>query len=144
MKPDIAVLASYWPYHDRIEGLAEPLGFLRRLRVPRIIIMGYVPRWPLQLRKVVFKAYLKNPSQLVPKRLSNFVHIAPEVETHLREMAARFDTQYISPMQTLCNDDGCLVRVGDRPGDIMQFDDNHFSDAGSRFFVESIAGKILD
>ena len=144
LQPDIAVLASYWPYHDRLEGLAEPLAFLRRLGVPRIIVVGYVPRWPLPLRKVVLRAYMRNPSEPVPERLSNFVAINPGVEKNLRDLSARFGARYISPMLALCNDDGCLVRVGDQPGDLMQFDDNHFSVAGSRFFVRSVASQFLD
>jgi peptidoglycan/LPS O-acetylase OafA/YrhL len=144
LQPDIAILASYWPQYDRLEGLSEPLTFLRRLGVPRIVIMGYVPRWPKPLWKVVVRAYLKNPSQPVPDRLSNFVRTDPGVERYLREVAVRFDARYISPMQTLCNEDGCLVRVGDQPGDLMQFDDNHLSAAGSKFFVKSIASQILD
>jgi hypothetical protein len=144
LRPDVAVLASYWPYHDHLEGLAQPLSFLHRIGVPRIVIMGYVPRWPVQLRKVVLKAYLKNPLAPVPERLSNFVQIGPDVEEHLRNAAARFNARYIPPMQTLCNDDGCLVRVGDMAGDLMQFDDNHFTVAGSKFFVGQIAHQILN
>ena len=144
LQPDIAILASYWPNHDRLEGLSEPLRFLRRLGVRRVIIIGYVPRWPKPLSKVLFRAYLKNPTQPVPERLSNFVRIDPDVESKLREAAAQFDARYISPVGTLCNDEGCLARVGDRPGDIMQFDDNHFSAAGSKFFVRSVVNQILD
>ena len=92
----------------------------------------------------MIRAYLKNPSGPVPERLSNFVRIPPEVEGYLRDASGRFGARYISPPQTLCNDDGCLVRVGDQPGDLMQFDDNHFTIAGSRFFVESIARQVLD
>lgn len=39
--------------------------------------------------------------------------------------------------------DGCLARVGDMPGDIIQFDDNHSSKAGSLYFVNHIVGEIL-
>jgi peptidoglycan/LPS O-acetylase OafA/YrhL len=144
LQPDIAILASYWPYQDRLEGLSEPLTFLRSIHVGRMVVMGYVPRWPKPLRKVVVRAYLKDPSQPVPERLPNFVHIDPGVDKYLREVSARFGARYISPMQTLCNDVGCLVRVGDRPGDLMQFDDNHLSVAGSKFFVRSIARQVLD
>jgi SGNH domain (fused to AT3 domains) len=124
--------------------LAEPLAFLRRLGVPRIVVVGYVPRWPSPLRKVVLRAYMRSPPQPVPERLSNFVVINPGVEKNLRDVSARFGARYISPMLALCNDDGCLVRVGDQPGDLMRFDDNHFSVAGSRFFVRSVASQFLD
>jgi peptidoglycan/LPS O-acetylase OafA/YrhL len=144
LQPDIAILASYWPYQDRIEGLSEPLTFLRDINVRRLIVMGYVPRWPKTLQKVVIQAYLENPSQPVPVRLSNFVRIDRAVERYLREAAARFGARYISPMETLCNIEGCLVRVGDKPGDLMQFDDNHLTVAGSKFFVRSIARQVLD
>jgi peptidoglycan/LPS O-acetylase OafA/YrhL len=144
LQPDIAILASYWPYHDRLEGLAEPLNFLQRLGVPRIVVVGYVPRWLKPLRTVVLRAYLRNPSQPVPERLSNFVVINPAVEKTVRDVSARLGARYIAPMLTLCNNEGCLVRVGDQPGDLMQFDDNHFSVAGSRFFVRSVASQFLD
>ena len=112
LQPDIAILASYWPYKDRlVEGLSETLTFLRDINVRRLIVMGYVPRWPKTLQKVVIQAYLENPSQPAPVRLSNFVRIDPTVERYLREAAARFGAHYISPMETLCNIEGCLVRV---------------------------------
>ena len=60
------------------------------------------------------------------------------MERYLREAAARFGARYISPMETLCNTEGCLVQLGDEPGDLMQFDDNHLTVAGSKFFVRSI------
>jgi peptidoglycan/LPS O-acetylase OafA/YrhL len=144
LQPDIAILASYWPYQDRLEGLSELLAFLRGINVPRIIVMGYVPRWPKTLQKVLIQAYLQNPARPVPVRLSNFVPIDPAVEKYLREAAVRFGARYISPMEALCNAEGCLVRVGDEPGDLMQFDDNHLSVAGSKFFVRSIARQVLD
>ena len=144
LQPDIAILASYWPYQDRLEGLSELLAFLRGINVPRIIVMGYVPRWPKTLQKVLIQAYLQNPTRPVPVRLSNFVPIDPAVEKYLRETAAHFGARYISPMETLCNIDGCLVQLGDEPSDLMQFDDNHLSVAGSKFFVRSIAKQILD
>ena len=144
LQPDIAILASYWPYQDQLDGLSEPLVFLRGINVHRLIVMGYVPRWPKTLQKVLIQAYLENPSRPVPVRLSNFVPIDPGVERYLREAAARFGARYISPMETLCNTEGCLVQLGDEPGDLMQFDDNHLTVAGSKFFVRSIGKQVLD
>lgn len=144
LQPDVAILASYWPYQDRLEGLSEPLAFLRGIHVSRIVVMGYVPRWPKELRKVVVRAYLKNPLQSIPERLTNFVPVDPNIDRYLREVSAQFGARYISPMRALCNEAGCLVRVGDRPGDLMQFDDNHLTVAGSIFLVHTIAPEVLD
>jgi SGNH domain (fused to AT3 domains) len=124
--------------------LSEPLAFLQSIHLGRIIVIGYVPRWPKPLRKVVVRAYLKNPLQPVPEKLPNFVHIDPSVDRALREISARFGARYISPMHALCNEAGCLVRVGDEPGDLMQFDDNHLTVAGSTFLVRAIAPQLLD
>ena len=44
-------------------------------------------------------------------------------------------------LQTRCQDGGARR---DEPSDLMQFDDNHLSVAGSKFFVRSIAKQILD
>jgi SGNH domain (fused to AT3 domains) len=144
LQPDIVIIASYWPYNDHIEGLSELLEFLQRLGIKHVFVVGPVPRWPKPLRKVLIDAYLNRPERGVPERLDTYVPIAPEVEQSLRKIAASFGAIYISAMEVLCNSNGCLARVGDKPGDIMQFDDNHLSKAGSFYFVARIAGQILD
>jgi peptidoglycan/LPS O-acetylase OafA/YrhL len=143
LQPDIVIIACYWPYQDRIEGLSESLAFLQQLGVKHLFVVGPVPRWNKALRLMLFDAYLKNPEQGVPVRMDSYVRIAPELEPSLRNIAAKYGATYISAIETLCNSGGCLVRVGDKPGDIIQFDDNHLSKAGSLYFVSRIVGQIL-
>ena len=42
-------------------------------------------------------------------------------------MAAEHGVGYVSPLRTLCDASGCLVRVGDAAGDLITWDRDHFT-----------------
>lgn len=75
--------------------------------------------------------------------MDTYLQVDPELERSIRSTTESRGAAYISAMKTLCNSEGCLVRVGDNPGDILVWDDNHFSKAGSEYFVKQIIGQIL-
>ena len=145
IRPDIAVISALWSIYSpfNAEGLAELLAFSRQIGCKHIFVIGPEPRWAQPLRNELASAYLKNPQNGVPLRMSTFLRIDPELEGSLRTTTERYGATYISAIAKLCDPNGCLVRVGDKPGDIIQFDDNHFSKAGSEYFVRLIADEIL-
>jgi hypothetical protein len=44
----------------------------------------------------------------------------------------------------LCNDRGCLARLGDSAKDIVQPDLAHFSAEGSQYLISRVADQILN
>jgi len=145
LQPDIIVVSALWSLYSplNLDGLADVLAFARQAG-KHLFVIGPDPRWPQPLRSEVAKAYLKDPQSGVPQRLNTFLRFGPELEQSVSVAAKRHAAAYIPVMDKLCNSDGCLVRVGDKPGDIIQFDDNHFSKAGSEYFVKLIIGQILN
>ena len=51
---------------------------------------------------------------------------------------------FISPVTSLCNDQGCLLVVPDSDGKPIYWDDNHFTRSGSIYFVEKTRGLPRD
>jgi peptidoglycan/LPS O-acetylase OafA/YrhL len=143
--PDIVVIAALWSLYSPLDiaGLDDLLTFSRHSGAKDVFVVGPEPRWPQSLRVELADAYLKNPQSGVPKRLTTYIRLDPQLARSIRIAAESHGANYIAPMDKLCNVDGCLVRVGDNPGDIIQSDDSHFSRAGSEYFVNLIIGQIL-
>ena len=80
--------------------------------------------------------------ELIPVRSSEAV-LAREVERDLREAAVAEGGEYISAADVLCNDEGCLTRLGDAASDIAASDQVHLTEKGSVFLVQGIIDRVL-
>ena len=103
----------------------------------------------------LYDAYSKNPAPQVPDRLPEYQakffaqdtergETMDSVELEVSEIAKRFGVTFVSPRAILCNEDGCLVHIGDTAKGILQVDNSHFGDTGSRFLVHQIARDIFE
>ena len=142
-KPDIVVIAALWPANKHLERLRDTLRFLQRVGVSRIVVIGTVPYWPQPPQTMLFDAYRTNPLQPIPDRLSVF-DVGTQANQQIKEIASDMGAIYISAYDILCDQNGCLIRVGDSALDIVQVDNTHFSAAGSWFFISHIANRIFD
>jgi peptidoglycan/LPS O-acetylase OafA/YrhL len=144
LSPDVVILAANWlHYGNRVEKINATLSFLREIGVRKIVLMGPVPWFPRPPRITLYEAYLADPLRPLPDRLSGFDEPHFAVESELKEIAARFGVIYISPRSILCNDQGCLARLGNSAKDIVQVDGNHFAAGGSEYFVRHIAPLLF-
>jgi hypothetical protein len=50
---------------------------------------------------------------------------------------------YISARDVLCNEEGCLTRLGDEASDITASDQVHLTEKGSVFLIQSVIDRIL-
>ena len=68
-----------------------------------------------------------------------------DVDSILRSQPWPAGVSYVSLVRALCNDDGCLRRVGDDlPEDSMAVDYGHFSKRGSLKVVREILAPEID
>jgi hypothetical protein len=143
LKPDIVVLSSFWRQYDHLERLGETIDYLHRIGVRRIVIMGTVPFWPRPPQALMYEAYQADPERRVPERLLSFDRKTLEFDQQLKKIAADFGAVFISSFDVLCNEKGCLTRIGDGAKDIVQIDLTHFSAAGSWFLIRHVADQIF-
>jgi peptidoglycan/LPS O-acetylase OafA/YrhL len=142
LKPDIVVMAACWrDYH--LERLADTLRFFQRIGVPRTVVVGSVPLWPQAPQTMLYKAYRSDPSRRIPERLFGSDTKTLAMDQQLRTITSDLAVDFVSAHDVLCNEEGCLVRVGDTAKDIVQVDLTHFSAAGSWFLVSHVANQIF-
>jgi hypothetical protein len=143
LKPDIVIIAAFWAGRKHPERVEENLAFLKRLGVQRVVVVGGVQTWRNPLPRTLYDAFTKDPLRRIPKRLLGPMMVFPrdflQVEHAIEKIASKFDATFISPTKILCNLRGCLVRIGEKATDIIQIDLNHFSQQGSRYFINQIA-----
>jgi hypothetical protein len=144
VKPDIVVLAGYWLRYKQLDKLSEIILFFQQIGVPRIVVIGSVPMW-LQLPQLtLYRAYTSDPLHRIPERLSGFAKVTLEIDRGLKELTGKLGVRYISAYDVLCDEEGCLARLGDAAKDIVQFDKTHLTPAGSWYFVSHVANQIFD
>jgi peptidoglycan/LPS O-acetylase OafA/YrhL len=144
LKPDIVIIGAAWPQYKHLERISDTLRAFQQTGVSRIVVIGSVPAWPQPPQIMLYKAYRADPRHGVPDRLLGFDTRTVAVDRQLRDITSRLGVDYISAYDALCNEHGCLVRLGDTAKDIVQVDLTHFSAAGSSFFVRQIARQIFE
>jgi hypothetical protein len=145
VKPDIVVLAGLWLRYKQIDKLSEMIRFFQQISVSRIVVIGSVPSYWFQFPQLtLYRAYISDPLHRIPERLPGFAKVTLEIDRRLKEIAAKLGVRYISAYDVLCDEKGCLARLGDAAQDIVQFDKTHLTPAGSWYFISHIADKIFD
>jgi hypothetical protein len=144
IKPDIVVIAGHYLRYKQLDKLSEIVRIFQQVGVPRIVVIGPVPYWFQFPQLTLYKAYLRDPLHRIPERLSGFDKEPIEINRRLKEITASLGVRYVVAHDVLCNEEGCLARLGDAAKDIVQFDMTHLTPAGSWYFVSHIADQIFD
>jgi len=139
-RPDILLLHAGWSHDHDLDRFRQTLRQLKALGVPRIVVLGPVPRWKRTLPLAIVNAYRFQHQD--PQRIATGVSGGDD-DILMQRLSEAEGVEYISAWRILCNDDGCLTRVGPTADDVVATDAIHLSDAGSRFLVQSIAPRLL-
>jgi peptidoglycan/LPS O-acetylase OafA/YrhL len=142
LAPEEVVLSAAWGRYTDRAPLVRTVALLRRMHVPRIVLVGPTPEWPQGLPQVLYNIY-QGRKQL-PSRVGSGLSIGPpKLDAELRALSARLDIRYVSALDVLCNADGCLARTGAGGNEITVWDTSHFTRAGSTLLVRGAAPTIL-
>jgi peptidoglycan/LPS O-acetylase OafA/YrhL len=147
IKPKIVVLAHDWLQstdQDAIGKLGPTVDILRKMGVERIILVGQVPHWNGSLPEDL-SAYVDqyHPATLPMRMKLGLATESFDLDSKMAQRAKELGIEYISPVQTLCNDDGCLTMVPDAPDIPISWDPAHFTREGSRYFINQVADKLF-
>jgi len=122
---------------------------LKSLGIKRIVAIGQFPLWSYAVPKLVAREYrrglvtvtangtvapMRNRSYLEPKTFA--------ADRRVQQWFLSEGATFVSPLSTLCNDDGCLLTVPGRIEPIYR-DQDHFTNAGSIWFAAYTAQKLL-
>ena len=144
LKPDAVILYSTWSYGLDADGLADRLkatvSLLREARISKIVLLGPMATWLGEsLPTNILDYYFANHA-LLPKRTwyrSND-QWTQGVDQFLEAQAKSLGIDYVSLRRILCNEDGCLARIGPNGSELTVYDSGHMTYPGSIFMAEQV------
>jgi hypothetical protein len=94
---------------------------------------------------VVDNYYATNPHELIGERtfFRSQEKWTVREEGWLLRQAEAFSIDYISPHAVMCNNAGCLARIGANGSDLTAFDTGHMTVAGSTYLAKAILPLLL-
>jgi hypothetical protein len=111
----------------------------------RIIVIGPVPRWQPSPQAITLRQWIFQPdghqNHLPIRQKAYELRYIDEI---LEANADKLDYIYLSPNALLCNEEGCVARVGEKYTDFIAVDYGHFSKAGSIYFAKLIRSTIFN
>ena len=148
-RPDVVVFYSTWSYSepDLRGGLQQTVPLLRPY-TKKIVILGPPATWlGGGLSANVLDYYFESGNfSILPERTwyrSNDSWTRA-IEKVLESAAANESIDYISMRRLMCNDQGCLARIGPNGSELTAFDSGHLTHAGSIFMANEVIDSILD
>ncbi|EHX1202639.1 acyltransferase, partial [Salmonella enterica subsp. enterica serovar Enteritidis] len=104
----------------------------------RIIFIGPVPEWNANLVKIIsnyLSEFKKTPPLYMTYGLNSEIS---EWDSYFSNNVPKMGIEYISAYKALCNESGCLTRVGNGPDFITAVDWGHLTKPGSDFLFNKI------
>jgi len=99
-----------------------------------------VPVWKRTLPHALINHY--RFSHELPERISAGMW-GPEGDRMMESFSKGAGIEYISARQILCDETGCLTRLGPSASDVVTTDMVHLSERGAKFLVAAIGRGLL-
>jgi len=140
IRPDIVLLHGIQGKY--LDAVADTIATLKRDTGARVVVLGAEPIWDRGLPNEVMRHYMLFHRVIPPRSfegvLSNWLD---------RAMLAKLvpaGAEFISAYDVMCNQEGCLTRIGDQTRDVTTSDMIHLTERGSDFLVAAVIDRILD
>ncbi|MER8373510.1 acyltransferase family protein [Mesorhizobium sp. M1406] len=148
--PDTVVLFAAWGFYgDWKEGtqldgdLAATIAGIKAAGPARIVVVGPAPRWSDALPKLVYYAWLNGGKEL-PDRLSGgFSPDTFATNNRISAIAKAADADYVSLVDLLCKDAGCLTHVPGNLSKLTSWDYGHLTTDGAALVTKYLVERQL-
>lgn len=144
LKPDVVIFYGTWRASDDDvrRGLERTIPLVREAGVPTIMIVGPPPTWqgdglPANLLDYYFLTRTILPERTWFRTVDEWTK---PFDAFLAAQAKRLGADYVSVRGLMCNENGCLTRIGPNASEITTFDSGHLTYPASIF----VARQVLD
>jgi peptidoglycan/LPS O-acetylase OafA/YrhL len=139
-KPDVILLHLNFDSFD-VSNLKNTIDELRKIGIKNIILLG--PEFQKTISNSVESERKNDLLNYVPPRRILLGQDIAAFDDSIRKMAQNYGIKYISLYRTLCNQEGCLIAVGENREDLTTFDGEHLTPNAAKYLVEQIFDDIF-
>ena len=133
IRPAIVLLHADWSPTSNWGGLTVTIDALKKAGINNIFLIGPDPTWNDALPRILSSYYLKVHKKPPLRMKNNNYVVAHMLDLAMRDFAKSQNIRYISSLDILCNQDGCLTRTGVNSIDYMATDINHLTPQGAKY-----------
>lgn len=146
-KPEIVVLYSLWNHHMYdLNQLAPTVQALKAAGVKKVVMMGLPVMWEgRQIDHVL--ALWRQGSPLAQPPIRSWLGVGKDMkklDAKYAKVAEQAGIEYISMLQLLCNEEGCLTRPGINSTAPISYDYGHLTVPAATYVAQQLGPKILE
>jgi peptidoglycan/LPS O-acetylase OafA/YrhL len=143
IKPEFVLLHANWSDLGDLPYLRLTINRLRSAGIKNVVLLGPDPIWDNELPRIIFSYYRKWHKR-PPLRMKAYnADAVSAIDAALKRFSKAENIQYISSLDILCNQDGCLTRTGENSIDVMTMDSGHLTPQGAAYQARIILSQIL-
>jgi len=141
LRPDTVILAANWLMYDGnekdgqdvYERLKATIGQLRDIPVRNIVVVGQLPVFESAQPKVAKKEFRPNRQD---RTFTNLDKMSFDSNNRLKAFAEDNGIRFVSPMELLCNGEGCLISDSKSALSPLAWDTAHLTRHGSELLID--------
>lgn len=150
LKPDTLVMAGYWAQYNGTKGwekldtdkLSATIDMVKKAGVRNIVLVGSLPVFSVSQPEMLKRAYVW--SKIETRTYRNFLPAARTTNDQIRAVAEKSAVSFISPMDYMCDEHGCLLSLTTEKVVPLAYDYGHLTTQGSDHLVSQFFeyGKV--
>jgi hypothetical protein len=143
LHPDVVVMEGAWWWYvagftgwDKLDpaALQATVKQLQSLGVRRVVVFGNLPIWRMPQPRVSVKLWLDNHT--LPERTDRYLNTAStRADRTVRDAIATTGALFVSPIDVLCDERGCLLTTDRSHWTPLAWDAAHLTEAGSIYLI---------
>lgn len=140
LKPKTVVLSAFWALYNGYSGwsaldeekLRKTLALLMEANVPNIVVFGNVPTYLIAQPRIGIEQF---QSHQVNRSYYKFNPDSKQADQKIKAIATAANVQFVSPIDLLCNQDGCLISSSAEELDPIAWDYGHLTQGGAKLLL---------
>lgn len=145
-QPETVILAANWMQYDGLNQFNQlkeleiegTINRLKDLNVKKIILIGNFPVFYIDQPKVASNFFR---SDLINRSYSRFNYSSINANQKMGKFARTHSLSFISPLDDLCNKDGCLLSTSDSFLIPLGLDESHLTKEGSIHYIKYLSNN---
>jgi hypothetical protein len=138
----MVILAANWNQYDGInqwnkltdQSIQNTVTILREVGVKNITLVGNFPAFEIYQPRLAAALFSDGKEARTYKR---FNFSSRESDRRMMDISTNLGISFVSPIDILCNSEGCLLSTSTQFLRPVGIDDSHLSKEGSIYFVDS-------
>jgi hypothetical protein len=145
-QPNTVILLADWVIykgtdpanHLSNQKISSTISQLKSIGIKRIVLVGNFPDFEINQAKIGYELFRPNSKIRTYKR---FDFQTLKADKRIETLASEMGVNFISPLQLLCNQEGCLISASQEKFIPMAYDKTHLTFQGSEYFVRNFIDK---